>query len=66
LSVLLALMVAAAGLYSDRLPWLLSQAPAVLTLPFRVLRTAHSGHLGDYVVWLLVGVTLLAIGLAST
>jgi multicomponent Na+:H+ antiporter subunit D len=66
LSVLLALMVAAAGLYSDRLPRLLSQAPAVLTLPFRVLRTAHSGHLGDYVVWLLVGVTLLAIGLAST
>jgi multicomponent Na+:H+ antiporter subunit D len=66
LSVLLALLVAALGLYSDRLARLFSQAPAVVTLPFRVLRTAHSGHLGDYVVWLLIGVTLLTIGLATT
>jgi multicomponent Na+:H+ antiporter subunit D len=65
LSVLLALLVAALGLYSDRLPRLSSQAPAVVTLPFRALRTAHSGHLGDYVVWLLIGVTLLTIGLAT-
>jgi hypothetical protein len=32
----------------------------------RVLRAAHSGHLGDYVVWLLLGVTLLTIGLAAS
>jgi hypothetical protein len=58
--------MAALGLYSDRLARMFSQAPAVVTLPFRVLRTAHSGHLGDYVVWLLIGVTLLTIGLATT
>jgi hypothetical protein len=36
----------------------------VVTLPLAALRAAHSGHLGDYVAWLLVGVTLLAIGIA--
>ena len=66
LSVLLALVVAAVGLYADRLPQLPRRSADVLTLPFRAVRTAHSGHLGDYVVWLLFGVTLLTIGLAAT
>jgi multicomponent Na+:H+ antiporter subunit D len=66
LSVLLALVVAAVGLYADRLPQLLRRGADVLTLPFRAVRSAHSGHLGDYVVWLLLGVTLLTLGLAAT
>jgi len=66
LSVLLALVVAATGLYLHRFRRLFSQVPPVVTLPFRALRTAHSGHLGDYVVWLLIGMTLLTIGLAIT
>jgi multicomponent Na+:H+ antiporter subunit D len=66
LSALLALLVAAVGLYTYRLPQLLRRAAGVLILPMRVLRAAHSGHLGDYVVWLLLGVTLLTIGLAAS
>ncbi|HKS50251.1 MAG TPA: complex I subunit 5 family protein [Pseudonocardiaceae bacterium] len=66
LSVLLALVVAALGLYSDRLPQLLRRAAGVATLPFHAVRTAHSGHLGDYVVWLLLGMTLLTLGVAAT
>jgi hypothetical protein len=58
-SALLALLVAAVGLYTYGLPQLLRRAAGVLILPMRVLRAAHSGHLGDYVVWLLLGVTLL-------
>jgi multicomponent Na+:H+ antiporter subunit D len=66
LSVLLALVVAVVGLYANRLPELFRSGTDVLTLPLRAVRTAHSGHLGDYVVWLLLGVTLLTIGLAAT
>jgi multicomponent Na+:H+ antiporter subunit D len=66
LSVLLALVVAAVGLYANRLPQLFRRGADVLTLPFRAVRSAHSGHLGDYVVWLLLGMTLLTIGLAAT
>jgi hypothetical protein len=38
----------------------------VVRLPLGALRAAHSGHLGDYVAWLLLGVTLLAIGIAAS
>jgi multicomponent Na+:H+ antiporter subunit D len=65
LSTLLALLVAAVALYSDRLPQLLRAACRVLNPPLRALRAAHSGHLGDYVVWLLLGVTLLSFGLGA-
>jgi multicomponent Na+:H+ antiporter subunit D len=66
LSALLALFVATVGLYTDGLPPLLRKAAGALILPMRALRAAHSGHLGDYVVWLLLGVTLLTIGLAAS
>jgi multicomponent Na+:H+ antiporter subunit D len=65
-SVLLALIVAAAGLYADRFPRLFRRVADVVMLPFHAVRTAHSGHLGDYVVWLLLGMTLLTLGLAAT
>ncbi|MGH3700388.1 MAG: hypothetical protein ACRDQY_13125 [Pseudonocardiaceae bacterium] len=66
LSTLLALLVATVALYTDRVPQLLRQGAGVLAPPLRALRIAHSGHLGDYVVWLLLGVTLLTIGIAAS
>jgi multicomponent Na+:H+ antiporter subunit D len=63
-STLLALLIAVTAVYSDRLPRLLRRIVHAVRLPLGALRTAHSGHLGDYVAWLLVGVTLLAIGIA--
>jgi multicomponent Na+:H+ antiporter subunit D len=66
LSALLALLVAALGGYSDRLPRPVRRIASALALPLRALRTTHSGQLGDYVIWLLLGVTLLTIGLATS
>jgi multicomponent Na+:H+ antiporter subunit D len=65
LSAGLALLVAAAGLYQNRLPQLLRTASRVLSTPLRGLRAAHSGQLGDYVIWLLLGVTVLALSLGA-
>jgi multicomponent Na+:H+ antiporter subunit D len=65
LSALLALLVAAVALFTDRLPQVVRSACRVLGPPLRALRGAHSGHLGDYVVWLLVGITLLSGGLGA-
>jgi multicomponent Na+:H+ antiporter subunit D len=66
LSALLTLLVATVALYTDHVPLLLRQGAGVLAPPLRALRTAHSGHLGDYVVWLLLSVTLLTIGIAAS
>lgn len=66
LSVLLAMVVAAVGLYTERLPGLLRRGANMLSVPFRAVRAVHSGHLGDYVVWLLLGITLLTLGLSTT
>lgn len=63
-STLLALLIAVTAVYRDRLPRLLRGIVPVVRLPLGALRAVHSGHLGDYVAWLLVGVTLLAIGIA--
>ncbi|HET9256817.1 MAG TPA: complex I subunit 5 family protein [Pseudonocardiaceae bacterium] len=65
LSAVLAMLVATVALYADRLPQLLRGASRALSPPLRALRAAHSGHLGDYVVWLLLGVTLLTLGLGA-
>jgi multicomponent Na+:H+ antiporter subunit D len=62
LSTALAVAVAAAALYADRLPverLRLSVRPAV-----SVLHRLHSGHVGDYAAWLVAGAAL-ATGLLS-
>jgi multicomponent Na+:H+ antiporter subunit D len=64
LSVALALLIAAAAVLRPRLPgWALSAAntgrPAL-----QRLRALHTGHVGDYVTWLLVGVVTLGAALA--
>ncbi|MFJ7213984.1 complex I subunit 5 family protein [Amycolatopsis sp. NPDC098790] len=55
LTVLLALGIAAAALWPHRLPsW-----PRPVRTALDALHRGHSGHVGDYVAWLLVGVTAL-------
>ena len=55
LTVLLALGIAAAALWPHRLPsW-----PRPVRVALDTLHRGHSGHVGDYVAWLLVGVTAL-------
>jgi len=59
LSSVLAGVVALAALYRDRLP----TGAGTVVRPFlgavRGLRALHSGHVGDYVAWLVVGVAVL-------
>jgi multicomponent Na+:H+ antiporter subunit D len=53
----MALGVAAADLYRHRLPSAAGRRPlAFLDPPLRVLRNLHSGRVGDYTVWLVLGV----------
>jgi Formate hydrogenlyase subunit 3/Multisubunit Na+/H+ antiporter, MnhD subunit len=56
LSVLLAVAFAAFTLRLHRMPRTAGYARAVVRAPVVALRAVHSGHIGDYVVWLLVGV----------
>lgn len=53
-AVALAVVVAAAGLWSRR------RAPRAVRTGVHLLHRAHSGHVGDYVAWLLAGVAAFA------
>jgi multicomponent Na+:H+ antiporter subunit D len=59
LSSALAVAVASAALYRDRLPDLAGTAARPITAAVRGLRALHSGHVGDYVAWLVAGVAVL-------
>jgi multicomponent Na+:H+ antiporter subunit D len=50
LSVVLAVLVAAAGLWGRRLSWL-----SAGELVMRPLHRVHTGHIGDYVAWMFAG-----------
>jgi multicomponent Na+:H+ antiporter subunit D len=55
-ATILALGLAAVGLYGRRLPHRVSAvADRTLSPPIRVLRELHSGVVGDYVTWVAVG-----------
>jgi multicomponent Na+:H+ antiporter subunit D len=55
-ATIVALGLAGVGLYRSRLPRRLSAAAErALAPPIRVLRTLHSGVVGDYVTWVAVG-----------
>jgi multicomponent Na+:H+ antiporter subunit D len=56
---LLAFTFAFAGLYPRRFPAAVRRGAGMFGVPLRVVRRAHSGHIGDYVAWLLVGLALL-------
>jgi len=62
-AIALALAVAAAGLWQERLPWLRLGHPVM-----RRLHRLHTGHIGDYVAWLFAGLAalVLLVGLART
>jgi multicomponent Na+:H+ antiporter subunit D len=60
LSTVLAGLYALADIHRDRLPPLAARLRDRLSAPVRLLRSAHSGHLGDYVAWLVVGIVGLA------
>ncbi|NUP73242.1 MAG: NADH dehydrogenase, partial [Sinomonas sp.] len=48
---------AAAGLYRHRFPAMVRHSLAVFDPSLRTLRHLHSGRVGDYVVWMVLGVT---------
>ena len=69
-SALLAVAVAAAGIWGQALRRRVRATRAVAgvaRVPLGVLRRLHSGHIGDYVAWLMVGLAVLGgfIGLPA-
>ncbi len=59
--MILAVLVAGWALGRDRLPAAVVRGGDLLTRPFsRALGAVHSGILADYVVWMMVGLALLA------
>ena len=69
-SALLAVGVAAAGIWSRPLGRRLKATQTLARVaqpPLALLRKAHSGHVGDYVAWLMIGLAVLGgfIGLPA-
>jgi multicomponent Na+:H+ antiporter subunit D len=66
LTVGLSIAIAAGNLARRRLPRILVRTNDVLTGPvFRGLHVLHSGRVGDYVAWIVVGLALFAMAFAS-
>lgn len=64
-STMLAVAIASFDLARDRLPrTLIGAIDAVADLPYRVLDPLHSGLVGDYVVWIALGLACFAVTLA--
>ncbi|HEY0573662.1 MAG TPA: complex I subunit 5 family protein [Pseudonocardia sp.] len=59
LSAVLAAGLALLALYRDQLPSWLTAPPRRLSPLLAGLRAVHSGHVGDYVAWLFLGVAAL-------
>ena len=58
--VLLALILAAATLFMFRLPErVLQSAERLISPAIRLFRGLHSGYIGDYVTWFIIGAALL-------
>ncbi|WP_246682737.1 proton-conducting transporter membrane subunit [Methylobacterium sp. WL9] len=64
LSVVLAVALAGYDLSRGHLPRALLKLGGATASPFRLLDVAHSGLIGDYVTWIVVGLALLAGRLA--
>jgi len=56
ISVLLAMLVAAGGLWQRRL-----RLPTGAAAPMHFLHRLHTGHVGDYVAWLFAGLAALSV-----
>lgn len=62
-----ALAVALLALFWHRMPaWLRTSGDLLASAPVAALRAIQSGHVGDYVTWLTIGVALLGIACAMT
>jgi multicomponent Na+:H+ antiporter subunit D len=59
-SGVLAVGIATLALWAPRLPEQVRRSGRVLAPVLVPLRRVHSGHVGDYVAWLFVGITALA------
>ncbi|HVA75745.1 MAG TPA: proton-conducting transporter membrane subunit [Acidimicrobiales bacterium] len=59
-SALLAVVVAGVGLYGGRLAERAGSFGRAMARGFAGLRSVHSGHIGDYVAWLMTGVAAFA------
>jgi multicomponent Na+:H+ antiporter subunit D len=58
-ALVLAIALAFAGLYRQRLPRLFAATGRwTLGPPVRILHAVHSGVVGDYVTWVVVGTTV--------
>jgi multicomponent Na+:H+ antiporter subunit D len=67
LSAIGAAAAALLGLFRGRLPASLREAAwFVWRPPLMALRTVHSGHVGDYVTWLILGLAVLGGTFAAT
>ena len=59
-SAILAVAVAGVGLYGGRLSERAGSFGKATARVFEGLRSVHSGHIGDYVAWLMTGVAAFA------
>jgi multicomponent Na+:H+ antiporter subunit D len=66
LATLLAAGLAAAWLWGAALAERWQRPRAVLARPVRTLHRMHSGHLGDYVAWAMLGAAVVGLAIAST
>jgi multicomponent Na+:H+ antiporter subunit D len=57
------LAIGSSGVRSARAGRLRDAATALVRAPLDGLRRLHSGHVGDYVVWLVLGIAVMAFGL---
>ena len=58
-ALLVALFVAAVGLWHDRLPGIVRAAARTVAGPVEILRSAHSGITGDYLLWIAAGTAVI-------
>jgi multicomponent Na+:H+ antiporter subunit D len=65
-SVVLAVAIAAAALFRHRLPTPRRRVADGARKATSALHTIHSGHIGDYITWLVVGVAGLAVLLSQS
>lgn len=60
----LSLLLAAWDLTCNHLPRMALSISDAITARFRLLDAVHSGLIGDYVAWLVLGLGLFALALA--
>jgi multicomponent Na+:H+ antiporter subunit D len=58
-SAALAVGLAFVAVYARRFPAIVRRTVATIGYPMHAVRQAHSGHIGDYVAWFMVGIALL-------